>query len=103
MTGCSPFGELASAESQAAAEGLWCFGWCYQIEVGAAAEVLSEEDEIDDVLDSLAHIQEIEEATRDELAESQDMAKQVAEEVEKIRALDKAKYEDDPILKEIVE
>ena len=102
VAACSPFGDLQSAESQAAAEGLWCFGWCYQIEVGAAAEVLGEEDEIQDVLDSLEDIEEIEKATRDEIQDNINIAEQVAAEVEKIRQLDKAKYKGTE-LEEVVE
>jgi hypothetical protein len=77
---------IKEVDTEQSAEMLTCMGFCYQVELGAAAEAIAEDD-VADIEDALEDIKMIEEATQDDLLETQ-------EDIRKVRELDKAIYKD---------
>jgi hypothetical protein len=93
---------IREVDTEQSAEMLTCMGFCYQVELGAAAEAVGDDD-VADIEDALEDIKMIEEATQKDIIQGAEQIEKMDEEIKKVRELDKAIYKDDSKLKEIVE
>jgi len=93
---------IKEVDTEQSAEMLTCMGFCYQVELGAAAEAIGDDD-VADIEDALEDIKMIEEATQEDILEGNERLENTHEEIKKVRELDKAIYKDDSKLGEIVE
>jgi hypothetical protein len=84
---------IKEVDTEQSAEMLTCMGFCYQVELGAAAEAIAEDD-VADIEDALEDIKMIEEATQEDLLETREHVEKTSKQVEKVRKLDKAIYRD---------